>query len=98
MPKRSEYRQGTPNWVDLQTTDQSAAKKFYIVVRLGLRRQPGPRRRWGLFHGHAERRSRGRHRTDAPGAPEGMPPIWNTYIAVDDVDAVVDKVVPGAGR
>lgn len=32
MPKRSEYRQGTPNWVDLQTTDQSAAKKFYTSL------------------------------------------------------------------
>ncbi len=41
MPKRSEggkYRQS----VDLQTTDQSAAKSLHIVVRLGLRRQPGP--------------------------------------------------------
>ena len=29
MPKKTEYAQGTPNWVDLQTTDQSAAKQFY---------------------------------------------------------------------
>ena len=37
MPKKTEYAQGTPNWVDLQTTDQSAAKQFYYVaVRLEL--------------------------------------------------------------
>src|SRR6266849_6241638 len=29
MPLRTSYRQGTPNWVDLQTTDQAAAKAFY---------------------------------------------------------------------
>ncbi len=26
MPVRTSYAQGTPNWVDLQTTDQGAAK------------------------------------------------------------------------
>ena len=29
MPERTSYTQGTPNWVDLQTTDQDAAKAFY---------------------------------------------------------------------
>src|ERR1700745_1190168 len=29
MPTRDSYAQGTPNWVDLQTTDQAAAKEFY---------------------------------------------------------------------
>src|SRR5258708_12678884 len=28
MPVRTSYAQGTPNWVDLQTTDQPAAKEF----------------------------------------------------------------------
>ena len=29
MPKRTAYAQGTPSWVDLQTTDTDAAKSFY---------------------------------------------------------------------
>ena len=29
MPARDSYAQGTPNWVDLQTTDQAGAKAFY---------------------------------------------------------------------
>ena len=33
-----------------------------------------------------------------PGAPEGRPPMWNTYVAVDDVDAAVDKVGPAGGQ
>ena len=32
MPTRDSYPQGTPNWVDLQTTDQAAAKDFYSGV------------------------------------------------------------------
>jgi uncharacterized protein len=32
MPTKTEYVQGTPNWVDLQTTDQSAAKEFYASL------------------------------------------------------------------
>ena len=29
MPERTSYAQGTPNWADLPTTDQAAAKAFY---------------------------------------------------------------------
>ncbi len=32
MPQITQYAQGTPNWVDLQTTDQSAAKAFYATL------------------------------------------------------------------
>lgn len=33
-----------------------------------------------------------------PGAPEGMPPTWNTYLAVDDVDAAAEKAGPAGGQ
>ena len=29
MPVRSSYIQGTPNWIDLSTSDHGAAKEFY---------------------------------------------------------------------
>ena len=29
MPERTSYTQGTPNWADLPTSDQAAAKAFY---------------------------------------------------------------------
>ena len=32
MPPRSSYTEGTPNWVDLQTTDVDAAKAFYTAL------------------------------------------------------------------
>src|ERR1700751_1753723 len=76
MPQISQYAQGTPNWVDLQTTDQSAAKQFYASL-LGWSYDDNPM---------------------PQGAPQGRPPMWNTYIAVDDVDAAVDKVGPAGGQ
>lgn len=99
MPKRSEYRQGTPNWVDLQTTDQSAAKKFYTSL-FGWGYDDNPVPGGGGVYSMATLNGEAVAAIAPmpPGAPEGMPPIWNTYIAVDDVDAVVDKVVPGGGQ
>ena len=32
MPKIESYKQGTPSWVDLSTSDQAAAKDFYAML------------------------------------------------------------------
>ncbi len=29
MPEVTNYKQGTPSWLDLATTDMGAAEKFY---------------------------------------------------------------------
>ncbi|MDT5144113.1 MAG: uncharacterized protein QOI79_3480, partial [Mycobacterium sp.] len=92
MPTKTEYVQGTPNWVDLQTTDQSAAKEFYASL-LGWSYDDNPMPGGGGVYSMATLNGE----TVAaiapmpPGAPEGMPPMWNTYIAVDDVDATAEK-------
>jgi uncharacterized protein len=99
MPKRTEYAQGTPNWVDLQTTDQSAAKQFYTSL-FGWSYDDQPMPDGGAVYAMATVNGE----TVAaiapmpPGAPEGRPPMWNTYLAVDDVDAAVDKVAPAGGQ
>jgi predicted enzyme related to lactoylglutathione lyase len=98
MPTKTEYEQGTPCWVDLQTTDQSAAKEFYASL-LGWSYDDQPMPQGGTY-------SMALVNGDTvaaiapmpPGAPEGMPPMWNTYIAVDDVDATVEKVGPAGGQ
>ncbi|OSC42533.1 VOC family protein [Mycobacterium decipiens] len=99
MPKRTEYAPGTPNWVDLQTTDQSAAKGFYTTL-FGWSYDDNPMPGGGGVYSMATLNGE----TVAaiapmpPGAPEGMPPIWNTYLTVDGVDAVLDKVVTAGGQ
>jgi predicted enzyme related to lactoylglutathione lyase len=99
MPRRTEYAQGTPNWVDLRTPDQSAAKQFYASL-FGWSYDDNPMPEGGGVYAMATLNGE----TVAaiapmpPGAPDGMPPAWNTYLAVDDVDAAIDKVAPAGGQ
>ena len=98
MPKRTEYAQGTPDWVELQTTDPSAAKKFYASL-FGWSYQDKPMPQAGVY-------SMAMLNGDTvaavaampPGAPDGVPPMWNTYLAVDDVDAAAEKAGRAGGQ
>src|SRR3954467_13570360 len=98
MPKKTEYEQGTPSWVDLQTTDQAAGKESAASGwAWGYDQQPMPQGgtySMALLNGETVAAIA----PMAPGAPEGMPPMWNTYIAVDDIDATVEKVGPAGGQ
>ena len=60
MPERTQYAPGTPSWIDLQTTDQDGAKKFYgAMFGWDYDDQPvGRRQRRRLFDGDEERQAR----------------------------------------
>jgi uncharacterized protein len=95
MPTRTSYTQGTPNWVDLQTTDQAAAKAFYSgLFGWTYDDQPMPQ---GAVYSMAVL---GGHPVAAiaPAPAAGAPPTWNTYIAVDSVDEAVGKVEAAGGK
>lgn len=97
MAHRDHYDAGIPSWVDLMSPDVDASKAFYT----------------GLFGWEAEDqldgegnriyvqlRQDGRDVAGMGGqAPEmeGMPPIWNTYVATDDCDATVKKAEAAGG-
>ncbi len=99
MPKKTEYAQGTPDWVDLQTTDQSAAKQFYAsLFGWSYDDQPMPGDGGVYSMATVNGETVAAIAPMPPGAPAGMPPMWNTYLAVDDVDAAVDKVGPAGGQ
>jgi hypothetical protein len=91
MPIVTKYRQGVPNWIDVSVTDIPTAVAFYEQLfgweGLDMGEEAG--------HYHLFRKD-GR---DVAGlGPTQGPPIsaWMTYLAVDDLDAVVAKV-PDAG-
>jgi predicted enzyme related to lactoylglutathione lyase len=98
MPARESYAQGTPNWVDLQTTDQAAAKAFYGDV-FGWSYDDQPMDGGAVYSiakiGGADVAA------IAPQSPElaaaGAPPMWNTYLAVDSADEAAAKVGPAGG-
>ena len=98
MPKKTEYAQGTPDWVDLQTTDQAAAKSFYASL-FGWSyddRPMGPDAVYSMATLNGD--TVAAIAPMPPGLPDGIPPMWNTYIAVDDVDAAVARVQPAGGQ
>jgi len=98
MPKQIEYLQGTPNWVELQTSDQSAAKEFYGSL-LGWSFDDQLLPQDGIY-------SMATLRGEAvaaiapipPTASDAMSPRWNTYIAVDDVNATSETIAPAGGQ
>ena len=82
---------GSPCWVDLMSPDVDASTAFYRAV-FG----------WEATDQHDDEGNRiyvmftldGKSVAGLGGQPpgmDGMPPVWNTYIAVDDVVATVAK-------
>jgi len=93
MPERTSYAQGTPNWVDLPTTDQAAAKAFYAGL-LGWTYDDQPMGEgqvysMAMLHGHQVAAISAQ---PPEMAAAGAPPMWNTYLAVDSVDDATAKV------
>ena len=98
MPQKTDYEQGTPSWVDLQTTDQAAGKEFYASL-LGWSYDDQPMPQGGTYSmALLKGETVAAIAPMPPGAPAGMPPMWNTYIAVDDVDATWRRSARRAGR
>jgi uncharacterized protein len=98
MPKQSEYLQGTPNWVELQTNDQSAAKEFYgSLFGWSFEDQLIPHD--GVYSMATLRGEAVAAIAPIPAsASAAMPPRWNTYIAVDDVNATSEMIAPAGGQ
>ena len=99
MPDRTSYTEGTPCWVDLQTTDQDGAKAFYGQL-LGWQYDDQPMPQGPVYS--MALKDGGIVAAIAPQSPEMIsrkgPPTWNTYIAVDDVDAAAERVKAAGGQ
>ena len=98
MPERTKYAPGTPSWVDLQTSDPASAKSFYGALfgweyddRAAGHDADGNEAIYSMAT------KNGKHvAAVAPLPMPGVPPHWNTYVTVADVDATAAQV-PGAG-
>jgi predicted enzyme related to lactoylglutathione lyase len=85
------YEHGVPSWVDLGTADFAKAGEFYSAL-FGWSVQAGPPEAGG----YALAELRGRPVAGIGPQQNPGPPVWSTYVNVDDADAVVAKVA-GAG-
>jgi predicted enzyme related to lactoylglutathione lyase len=97
MPERTSYTQGTPNWVDLPTSDQAAAKAFYAGL-FGWTYDDQPMDEGQIYSLALLRGHQVAAISPQPPTLAGAPPMWNTYIAVDSVDEATAKVEAAGGK
>ncbi len=98
MSKVTKYPHGTFAWADNSSTDPEAAKAFYMdLFGWGKDEMPiGEGMTYTMFTQDGE------YVAALSGmSPElqeqGIPSHWSNYVAVDDVDALVDKVADIGG-
>jgi uncharacterized protein len=93
MGERTQYTPGTFCWTDLTTTDQDAAKQFYSGL-FGWEIEDIPVGE-GVVYSMA--RVGGKDVGAISPQPQmmrdaGAPPTWNSYVSVENADAVAERV------
>jgi predicted enzyme related to lactoylglutathione lyase len=99
MPERTEYAEGTPNWVDLGTPDLEGSKAFYGSL-LGWSFDAAGEEYGGYVTATLRERPVAGMMAIGTGAGGGgpeFPPAWSSYVAVDDLDASAAKVADAGG-
>lgn len=97
MPTFTSHAPGSPCWVDLMTPDVDGAKTFYSTV-FGWEAEDqfdpeGNRVYTSFLQDGNVVAGMGQQ----PPEMAGIPPIWNTYIAVEDPAATAEKVTAAGG-
>jgi predicted enzyme related to lactoylglutathione lyase len=96
MPVKTEYKPGTPSWVDLGSTDIDASGSFYGKLFGWEEVSPGPPEQTGGY-----RMFTLGGKTVAGVGPlqaEGQPPAWTTYVTVKDADQTAKTVRENGGN
>ena len=97
MSIRESYTHGTPSWVDLMTTDPVAAQDFYGgLFGWEFETSPTPDGQEYTMASKSGHAAAGMGQQNPEQVEMGIPPMWNTYITVADIEAAAGKV-EGAG-
>jgi uncharacterized protein len=98
MPRRESYTAGTPNWVDLQTADVATALTFYGAFFGWTYREERDGQGAPVLVAHKGDGIVASISPLPPGADESASiAIWQTYLAVDNVDTAVARTITGGG-
>jgi predicted enzyme related to lactoylglutathione lyase len=92
MGERKSYQPGTFSWVDLSTSDPEAAKSFYEAL-FGWTHEdlPTGNGTYTMFRLNGKDVAAvSQQQPDE--ANQGIPPHWNNYVTVEDVDQSAGKV------
>jgi predicted enzyme related to lactoylglutathione lyase len=99
MGERTSHPPGTISWTDLSTTDPAGAKEFYAGL-FGWEYDDRPVGDEGTYSmaqlGGRSAAALSGQRPDE--AQQGIPPHWNVYVTVEDVDASTAKVTEAGGQ
>jgi len=99
MAHIEKHKPGSFCWIELATTDQKAAQKFYhTMFGWGLQEVPtGPNGIYDLFQLEGKVAAAGYElRPDQTSA--GVPPHWMVYINVENVDAATESAKSRGGK
>lgn len=98
MPEVTSYAHGTPSWTDLASPDPAASKEFYGAL-FGWDFEENPTDGGGTYVmcSKGGKTAAGMMQLSEQMAAAGMPPVWSTYVTVDDIEATVAKVEPAGG-
>ena len=99
MPSKTSYAQGVPSWADLATSDETAALGFYSQLFDWTDEPEEIPDGGGVYHMQklGDDRIVGITAQRPDEAAPGVPPHWNTYVAVEDVDATTAAVKDAGG-
>jgi predicted enzyme related to lactoylglutathione lyase len=93
MTDKSSYQHGEPTWIDLGTPDMDRSRAFYGEL-FGWTAPPGREE----FGGYTNFEQDGKLVAGLmPLMSPDMPPVWSTYIRVDDADKVATLVTDNGG-
>jgi len=99
MATLTQHAPGTFSWVELASTDQDAAKKFYGAL-FGWTFQDmdmGPDGVYTIFK-NANRDCAALYTQKKEQKDMGMPPCWSCYVTVDNADASAKQAVSLGGK
>jgi len=91
--EKDSYEHGVPSWVDLMTSDPAGAAQFYAGL-FGWDVQQGPPEAGGYAIAHL----RGRAVAGIGPLQNPGPPVWSTYVSVDDADQVAEAATANGGK
>ncbi len=92
MPEVTVHTPGTPSWAELSTTDAAGALAFYSAL-FGWEDDPQAISEDWFYHMQKLNglETAAIYEQGAEERAQGVPPHWNTYITVDNVDSVAEQ-------
>jgi len=93
MPARTKHAPGTPSWTDLMTSDLDAAERFYTSLfgwTYDTQDTGDPERPYVMVL-KGDMAVAGMGPQNPEQTAQGIPPMWSTYVTVDDADASAAK-------